>query len=370
MTDSLKTRISEATRLTKAGRLAEALAVLRGTPPGAANVKESNADAARRLPGLAPPANVAGRRALWTVPAARRPAPEARQPMPAAPQGARFEARLFSAADGGRAYKLYVPSGYRGAPVPLVVMLHGCTHSPDDFAAGTRMNELAEAHTFLVAYPEQSRAANASLCWNWFDAGQQQRGRGEPAILAGLTRAVMAEFCVDPARVHVAGLSAGGATAAILGAAYPDLYAAIGVHSGLACGAARDMPSAFAAMRQGGVALRATDAGVPAIVFHGDADKTVHPRNGAQVVEQARGAADLSARAEDGEAGLRFARQLYLDGEGHGVLEHWQVQGLGHAWSGGSSAGTYTDPRGPDASAEMVRFFLANPLRARQAEAA
>jgi poly(hydroxyalkanoate) depolymerase family esterase len=256
-----------------------------------------------------------------------------------------------------------VPSGYSGQTVPLVVMLHGCTQSPDDFAAGTRMNRLAEEQGFLVAYPAQPQSANAQKCWNWFEAGEQLRDRGEPSLIAGLTRQILRDHAVDPARIYVAGLSAGGAAAAVMGATYPDLYAAIGVHSGLACGAARDVPSAFAAMRQGAPSLaRAGGPGgpLPTIVFHGDGDKTVNPVNGDQVIAQAKGEAPLQTMVTSGEApgGIRYTRRVQTDSSGRTRLEHWVLHGAGHAWSGGSPDGSYTEPRGPDASREMVRFFM------------
>jgi poly(hydroxyalkanoate) depolymerase family esterase len=289
------------------------------------------------------------------------------------PEGARFLSLNFGSEAGSRTYKLYIPAAHRDAAAPLLVMLHGCTQSPDDFAAGTRMNALAEEHGFLVAYPAQAASANAQRCWNWFSPGDQRRDGGEPALIAGITRQILRDHPVDPARVYVAGLSAGGAAAAIMGAAYPELYAAVGVHSGLPCGAARDMPSAFAAMRQGagpGVEPRAGAAAarmVPAIVFHADRDTTVHPRNGDQVIAQAAAhpAADgLRVAVERGQVpgGHAFSRTRHLDAAGRAVLEQWLVHGGGHAWSGGSPAGSYTDPRGPDASREMLRFFLSHPM--------
>jgi poly(hydroxyalkanoate) depolymerase family esterase len=295
---------------------------------------------------------------------------------PTAPSGARFEEGIHVSAHGSRTYKLYVPSGlHTGRPVPLIVMLHGCTQSPEDFAAGTRMNTLAEEQSFLVAYPAQPASANAQKCWNWFSPGDQERDGGEPALIAGITRQIMRDYAVDSARIYVAGLSAGGAAAAIMGAAYPDLYAAVGVHSGLACGAARDLPSAFAAMRRGGAGtlrrasseVTASNAAqtVPTIVFHADGDTTVHPSNSDHVLAQAgTTAGNLTTTVEHGEVangGRRFTRTLHADFCGIAVLEQWTVHGGGHAWSGGSPEGSYTDPPGPDASRAMLQFFLDHP---------
>lgn len=280
-----------------------------------------------------------------------------------AASGATFGDYVFPSEAGARSYKLYVPASYTGKPLPLVVMLHGCTQSPDDFAAGTRMNEYAEVHSFLVAYPAQTTSANPSRCWNWFNSSEQQRGHGEPLLIAGMTQQIMRDFSVAPGRVFLAGMSAGGAAAAILGATYPDLYAAIGVHSGLACGAAQDLPSAFAAMRDGAggeISSRGRSAIVPTIVFHGDADKTVNPVNGDQIVSQLAAAASFQTRVVRGTAsgGVSYVRTIQFDVTGRSMLEQWVLHGVGHAWSGGSPAGSYTDPRGPDASREMVRFFL------------
>ena len=223
-----------------------------------------------------------------------RPADEPRHPaaipVPGAMPKARFLTASFTNQAGTRPYKLFVPGLYRhGTPVPLIVMLHGCTQSPDDFAAGTRMNELAETHTCLVVWPEQIGQANPAKCWNWFQAEDQRRDSGEPSLIAGITREVMRDYTVDPRRVYVAGLSAGGAAAAIMGDAYPELYAAIGVHSGLACGAAHNLASALRAMKRGGDGRRAARMParvVPTIVFHGDQDTTVNPRNAEAVVAQ------------------------------------------------------------------------------------
>jgi poly(hydroxyalkanoate) depolymerase family esterase len=277
----------------------------------------------------------------------------------------RVEVASYGNRFGGRRYKVYRP--WRGyGRRPLVVMLHGCHQTADDFAAGTRMNQLADRMGFLVVYPEQDAVAHATRCWNWFKAAHQERDEGEPSLIAGITREVVARHNADPRRVYVAGLSAGGAMAAIMGHAYPDLYAAVGIHSGLPYAAARDTLSALAAMR----GLRGTldpryrpsaFRAIPTIVFHGDLDTTVHARNSLQAIVQASPAPDDRGTdtVEKGEDnGRRYTRTVHADAAGRTAMEHWLVHGAGHAWSGGSRAGTYSDPRGPDASRAMLKFFL------------
>jgi poly(hydroxyalkanoate) depolymerase family esterase len=391
MNDQMHTGIAEATRLMQQGRLDEATAAIQRALGG------TFAPAAQEGPGdtnepievisrLVSETPAGGRRtasrrpgaADWTVPGPTLFTHGVQLPpgMKAGklasisvPEGGCFVERSYSNSAGTRSYKLYIPSSYTGQAVPLIVMLHGCTQSPDDFAKGTRMNELSEEHTFLVAYPAQASNANLQKCWNWFQSADQQRGRGEPSLIAGITSQVIDEYEVAEGRVYAAGMSAGGAMAAIIGSTYPDLYAAVGVHSGLAPGSAHDMSSAFTAMRQGGPVVAHNDVAegehreiLPTILFHGDGDTTVHPRNGECLLAHlARGGNGSSPRVSTSQGqvpgGYKYTRFTYRDAVGRDLVERWSVHGLGHAWSGGSYPGSYTDPRGPDASAEMVRFF-------------
>jgi poly(hydroxyalkanoate) depolymerase family esterase len=276
----------------------------------------------------------------------------------------------FQSDAGSLQYKLFVPGSYDGTPMPLVVMLHGCGQDAHDFALGTGMNELAEEYGCLVLYPEQSRGANWHGCWNWFDKANHERGQGEPAMIAGVTQKIIADYAVDRTRVCIAGLSAGGAMAVILGRTYPDLFTAVGCHSGLAHGSATDSFGAMHAMRHGADVCPLMDddpaIDVPIIVFHGDMDDTVHLSNGMGVVRQSIEASSARITEDDAEvfsedagtASRAFTRSVHRGEAGEVLAEHWTVHGAGHAWSGGNQRGTYTDASGPDASKEMLRFFI------------
>jgi len=393
MNDGWNATMADALQLTRDGRLMEATALLQQGLAGAGQPAPARAVPNRmlhgrrkahpsgqsrvgglldrlqaRLPAKLPaelPVGLPGNSPLIR-PGLVGPGGSAAAAAAASAPGGEIRHLSHSDAAGSRRYDLYVPTGYTGEPVPLVVMLHGGSQDATDFAAGTRMNDLAEQHTFIVAYPEQSTAANNGRYWNWFRPNDQQRDGGEPAILAGITRQVMSDYGVDQARVYVAGFSAGGAMAAVMAATYPDVYAAAGIHSGLAPGVAHDVPSAFAAMRNGGTAGPTVD--VPLIVFHGDRDNIVAPVNADRLIASRiaasprfdRGAGlRVPATSTDGDnPGRNHRRTLYQDVDGTVVAEQWIVHGGSHAWFGGNPVGSYTDAQGPDASAEMLRFFL------------
>ncbi len=391
-------RMEEATRLTRAGKLQEAMAILQGGTPEArgadtadTSYQEGNTfdgtcevideEATVSKPAPAEPPTVSFSPGDIKMPAAWRDKwmkfrggmaqPEHASSASEEPQPGAFTAGRFTNPVGSRDYKLYIPSGYTGQALPLVVMLHGCTQNPDDFAAGTEMNRLAEDQLCCVLYPDQPMTANSSKCWNWFKAEDQQREGGEPAIIAGMTRQIIDTHGLDESRVYVAGLSAGAAMATTLAMTYPDLFAAVGVHSGLPHGVAQSLPDALGAMQGGTGPLgggKAKGAGwaseVPAIIFHGDRDTTVHPSNADRVAAQYSTSRQAGATVEQGKVsnGHAYTRTTHHNAKGEPHLEQWQVHGAGHAWSGGSAKGSYTDSKGPDATKEMLRFFFQHQL--------
>lgn len=345
---TLQTSMIEALRLTRSGDLSSATALLRSTLSGST------------IP-LRPEVAVPGNTVIDLKPVKMPTAPKSRL---LHLETDRFEARRHTGPSGVMDYMLYRPASWTPG-MPLVVMLHGCTQTPEDFARGTGMNRLAEELGFLVAYPRQPRSANQQQCWNWFRPSDQARGRGEPALIAGVAQDVVAAEQVDAARVYVAGLSAGGAAAAIMAEAYPDVFAAVGVHSGLACGAARDLPGALRAMQRGGARQKRSRSMaatfVPVITFHGDRDSVVHETNARQIVEAAAEAtnAPVTVHTETGNlGGRRYTRALSRDGTGRVLIEQWTIAGAGHAWSGGDPAGSHADAAGPDASRAMLDFFM------------
>lgn len=274
------------------------------------------------------------------------------------PDGAIFDEHSFNCLAGNRTYKTYIPVSGPKTKRGLIVMLHGCTQNSSDFASGTRMNEVAENENLIVAYPNQSADANISKCWNWFKATDQSHGQGEPAIIAGITSHIIAQYDVDPDKVYIAGLSAGGAMAVIMGQTYPSLFKGVGVHSGLPYKSANDVISAFAAMRG---ETKSSHSPVPQriIVFHGEADKTVHPSNALAMINlNSLFTNEIVNGTSSG--GQKYTRTIVRDESGSLLSELWIIKGIRHAWSGGSPAGSYTDSKGPDASKEMIRFFL-NP---------
>ena len=390
--------MAEATRLTRQGRLVEATALIQQTlagpaatrrPPDAAPAgqqaggtpgREPDPPLAQRAGGGTQPRQVSPgwvprRRALLSrgpsgLGRLRRPV----SPVVTAPPG-RFDAFSYTDAAGARGYRVYVPASGAGGALPLIVMLHGGTQDAATFAAATGMNDLAERDKFLVAYPEQASSANAGRYWNWFAPGHQRRDAGEPSLIAGITGQVTDRYQADPARVYVAGFSAGGAMAAVMAAVYPDLYAAVGVHSGLPYAAAGDVASALEAMRHGPSPTarplgRSPARPLPLIVFHGDRDPIVAPANAAGLIGHVLAAASpdrhpgaLPAAVTGGQVpgGHAYTRTCYQDPAGVALAECWIIHQGGHAWSGGAPHGSYTDAHGPDASAEFIRFFGEHP---------
>ena len=357
MNDTFQRLMADATKLTRFGDLRAATAAIQAALSGATAPTHAALDDATVIEGEA--REIKDGHAVGNA---------------ETPAAGQFVNGTYTDKNGSRDYKLFIPTRAAKKPLPLVVMLHGCAQNPDDFALGTGMNDAAQAHGFLVLYPAQTQNANASRCWNWFMRSHQQRDLGEPALLANMTLDVMAKYNVERRRVYVCGLSAGGAMAAILGDAYPDVFAAVGVHSGLATGSATDVQSAFAVMNSGvsagnsggssgRIAENASRHTPPTIVFHGDQDVTVNPANGVRVA--AASAAALTPEIEHGhsENGRKYTRHLYRESGGKVATEHWVVHGAAHAWSGGSARGSYTDARGPSATDEMVRFFFAHTLK-------
>lgn len=286
----------------------------------------------------------------------------------------RFQKFTFTAEAGTRDYWVYVPTSYRpGSHAALIVMLHGCTQDAGDIARGTRLNERAEQEGFIVLYPEQPETMNPKKCWNWYDTNNQQRDRGEPALIHGMTRDVMAKYAVGRHRVYLAGISAGAAMATLVAVAYPETYNAIALHSGMEYRAADNVMEALAAMKDGGPDPRAQGAAaltamgarakvIPVLIVHGSKDTVVPPLHAAQLLVQwlvVNGAMD-APRDESShvlEDGYRYTRAQYTNRDGRVVVESIVVAELGHAWSGGSAEGTYTDAKGPNATDEMIRFF-------------
>lgn len=364
---SFRQAMLKATKLTGMGKLLDATRLIQRTLFGTA-------------PPVARPHKAAPERAAYDLYADKAPAPVIILPVPAgheptphtaAPgRKATFTKHAFTFEGGSYPYRLYIPAATGDAAdqlMPLVVLLHGCKQDALDFAHGTAMNDLAGKHQAMVLYPEQTTSGNAMRCWNWFDPSHQQAGRGEPGMIAALTQKIIAQHGADPTRIYVAGLSAGGAMAAVVAGLYPDLFAAVGVHSGLAAGAAQDVMSAFNAMRSGAKGHKTS--ALPTIVFHGTADTTVNPDNSEFITDAALAALKASgvslvktkSKIESSTtpgSPEHAERTLYSNASGTPFVESWTILAGPHAWSGGNAAGSYTDPDGPDASAAMLAFFL------------
>lgn len=282
---------------------------------------------------------------------------------------------------GKRSYSLHLPRN--GSYEHLVVMLHGCVQPARDFAVATNMNGAAAARGWPSLWPEQPARANLMRCWNWFAAKHQSRDGGEAAILGAMIAEVCERYGIAQGRVLLAGASAGAAMASIIAVTYPELIGALAIHSGAPFGAATNVFAGLSLMKKGhsdpvalgALAHRAMGERakpIPAMVLHGGQDRAVHPHNGTRAAQQwavtnllALGQMDRAsmvpqpasetAHHEDGRYDAVVVR--YQDDAGRTLAEEWRIPKLGHAWSGGSPEATYTDPRGPDATAAMIDFF-------------
>ncbi|MGB4117115.1 MAG: PHB depolymerase family esterase [Polaromonas sp.] len=368
MQRSFSRTMRNATRLTGMGKLLDATRLIQRALLGdAPHVRPASKQATQRTstPAANDPQATGAPPQVIILPPPAKPAGLAPTTAPPrkASRAASFTKHQFVFEGDSYPYRLYVPSATdanKNVSMPLVVLLHGCKQDALDFSNGTAMNALAEAQQVMVLYPEQITSANAMRCWNWFEPGHQQAERGEPGMIAALTQKIVQQHGGDAQRVYIAGLSAGGAMAAVVSSLYPDVFAAVGVHSGLAAGAAKDVMSAFSAMRSGakGHALPV----MPTIVFHGSADKTVHPDNGEHITDAALAALKASGlklvKSQD-----NTGREAYITADGKPFIENWRIDDGTHAWSGGDAAGSYTDPDGPSASAAMLAFFLQHRLQ-------
>ena len=301
----------------------------------------------------------------------------------------RFVDGVFTSEAGARRWRLWIPGAYDGRTrLPLVVLLHGCTQDPDDIARGTRVTELADKLNLLVLLPEQPETANPKKCWTWYDAAHQRRDAGEPSLIAGMTRQTLGDWAVDSQRVYITGISAGAAMASVMAIAYADVFAAAGLHSGIPYRAAANVMEGVAAMTRGAsdpVQLATTamaDMGpraraIPAIIVQGLADAVVKPVNAehtrdmwltmnALVRRDAAPAVRPTAEQRSEAGGLGVITSCYPSRQVTTGCEVTTVfvEGLGHAWSGGSKAGTFTDERGPDATDVILKFLLTQRMPA------
>jgi poly(hydroxyalkanoate) depolymerase family esterase len=358
-------QMAEALQLTRAGRLAEATELIQRTLGSSSKSGPSPVSGQMNPPSMG---NKPLLSPLLNSPTLQLPMQNPnvlprQAPPPDSLGGGALVERTYSNGSGARRYLVYAPPGGPGQGMPVIVMLHGGTQDVRDYATGTGMNKLADLHHFLVIYPDQDSRANPMRYWNWFRPQDQRTGNGEPSLIAGITEQVINDYAADRDKIFIVGFSAGAAMATVMAATYPELYAAAGVHSGLPYGAAYDVQSAFALMRGDSLPSRQGRAlQIPLIVFHGDQDQIVNVINATHIRQQRLGVDGATvgdgATTAQGQVpgGRAYTRTSYSD-ENDVLLEQWIVHGAGHAWFGGTAGSSYTDPLGPDASAEMVRFF-------------